>query len=78
MLPAKFSCVLTGPAGVPRRFLTYEALTFIGRMGKIREIGGVSGWDKKWIFSFLVLTVLVELDNLGYLDKCDIVDALGE
>jgi hypothetical protein len=45
-------------------------------MGKILEIGGLSGWDKKWIFSFLVLTVCVELDNLGYLDKCDIVEML--
>ncbi len=59
-----------------RRFLTYKALTFIGRMGKIQEIGGLSGWDKKWIFSFLVLTVCIELDKLGNLDKCDIVDAL--
>ncbi len=55
-------------------FLTDKVLTFIGRMGKIRVIGGLSSWDKKWIFSFLFLTVRVEPDKLGTLDKGDIVE----
>ena len=59
-------------------FLTDKVLTFIVRMGKIRVIGGLSGWDKKWIFGFLFLTVRVELDKLGTLDKCDIVGTVGE
>jgi hypothetical protein len=55
-------------------FLTDKVLTFVGQMGKIRVIGGLSGWDKKWIFSFLFLTVRVEPDKLGTLDKRYIVE----
>jgi hypothetical protein len=54
--------------------LTDKVLTFLGQIGKIREIGGLSGWDKKWIFRFLFLTGLVEPGKLGKLDKYDIVE----
>jgi hypothetical protein len=71
---ARLVIVLTGPAGRSPEFLTDKVLTLVGQMGKIRENGGLSGWDKKWILRFLSLTVLVEPDKLGTLDKCDIVE----
>ncbi len=62
---------------VTTHFFATTLLTFIGRMGKIRENGRLGRQDKIGILKFLPLTCSVKPGNLGDLDKCDIVESLG-